>query len=205
MFCKLTGEATESVVFFGNLCYNLTKEGDDMRIEIRGDKLKVTDSIKSQIEEKLGKLDQYFNQPEEIKAYVVVRVKNNEQIIEVTIPTPKFTLRSETSHEDLYAAINLSVDKLERQIRKNKTKLKKKFKDALRYEMMEDIEEQEPEEESLISKRKTIDLKPMDEEEAILQMELLNHDFFVFKNVDEECVSVMYKRRDGNYGIINVK
>ena len=95
-----------------------------MRIEIRGDKLKITDSIKSQIEEKLGKLDQYFNQPEEIKAYVVVRVKNNEQIIEVTIPTPKFTLRSETAHEDLYAAINLSVDKLERQIRKNKTKLK---------------------------------------------------------------------------------
>ena len=203
MFCKLTGEATESVVFFGNLCYNLTKEGDDMRIEIRGDKLKVTDSIKSQIEEKLGKLDQYFNQPEEIKAYVVVRVKNNEQIIEVTIPTPKFTLRSETSHEDLYAAINLSVDKLERQIRKNKTKLKKKFKDALRYEMMEDIEEQEPEEESLISKRKTIDLKPMDEEEAILQMEFLGHDFFIFKNVDTENISVVYKRKDGRYGIID--
>ena len=203
MFCKLTGEATESVVFFGNLCYNLTKEGDDMRIEIRGDKLKITDSIKSQIEEKLGKLDQYFNQPEEIKAYVVVRVKNNEQIIEVTIPTPKFTLRSETAHEDLYAAINLSVDKLERQIRKNKTKLKKKFKDALRYEMMEDIEEQEPEEESLISKRKTIDLKPMDEEEAILQMELLGHDFFIFKNVDTENISVVYKRKDGRYGIID--
>lgn len=203
MFCKLKGEATESVVFFGNLCYNLTKEGDDMRIEIRGDKLKVTDSIKSQIEEKLGKLDQYFNQPEEIKAYVVVRVKNNEQIIEVTIPTPKFTLRSETSHEDLYAAINLSVDKLERQIRKNKTKLKKKFKDALRYEMIEDIEEQEPEEESLISKRKTIDLKPMDEEEAILQMELLGHDFFIFKNVDTENISVVYKRKDGRYGIID--
>lgn len=203
MFCKLTGEATESVVFFGNLCYNLTKEGDDMRIEIRGDKLKVTDSIKSQIEEKLGKLDQYFNQPEEIKAYVVVRVKNNEQIIEVTIPTPKFTLRSETSHEDLYAAINLSVDKLERQIRKNKTKLKKKFKDALRYEMMEDIEEQEPEEESLISKRKTVDLKPMDEEEAILQMELLGHDFYIFKNVDTDNISVVYKRKDGKYGIID--
>ena len=203
MFCKLTGEATESVVFFGNLCYNLTKEGDDMRIEIRGDKLKVTDSIKSQIEEKLGKLDQYFNQPEEIKAYVVVRVKNNEQIIEVTIPTPKFTLRSETSHEDLYAAINLSVDKLERQIRKNKTKLKKKFKDALRYEMMEDIEEQELEEESLISKRKTIDLKPMDEEEAILQMELLGHDFYIFKNVDTDNISVVYKRKDGKYGIID--
>ena len=173
-----------------------------MRIEIRVYKLKISDSIKSQIEEKLGNLDQYFNQPEEFKAYVVVRVKNNEQIIEVTIPTPKFTLRSETAHEDLYAAINLSVDKLERQIRKNKTKLKKKFKDALRYEMMEDMEE-EPTEESLISKRKVIDLKPMDEEEAILQMELLGHDFFIFKNVDTENISVVYKRKDGLYGIID--
>ena len=92
---------------------------------------------------------------------------------------------------------------MERQIRKNKTKLKKKFKDALRYEMMEDIEEQEPEEESLISKRKTIDLKPMDEEEAILQMELLGYDFYIFKNVDTDNISVVYKRKDGKYGIID--
>ena len=132
-----------------------------------------------------------------------MRVKNNEQIIEVTIPTPKFTLRAETAHEDLYAAINLSVDKLERQIRKNKTKLKKKFKDALRYEMMEEMEEKDPEEELLISKRKTIDLKPMDEEEAILQMELLGHDFFIFKNVDTDNISIVYKRKDGKYGIID--
>ena len=172
-----------------------------MRIDIRGDKVKITEAIKSQIEEKLGKLDQYFENPEELKAYVVVRVRNKEQIIEVTIPTPKFTLRSETSESDLYAAIDLTMDKLERQIRKNKTKMRRKFKDVLQYEMMMDITEDE--EESSIVKRKAIELRPMDEEEAILQMELVDHDFFVFKNVDTESVSVLYKRKDGSYGIIN--
>ena len=172
-----------------------------MRIDIRGDKVKITEAIKSQIEEKLGKLDQYFENPEELKAYVVVRVRNKEQIIEVTIPTPKFTLRAETSEEDLYTAIDLTIDKLERQIRKNKTKMRRKFKDVLQYEMMMDITEDE--EESSIVKRKAIELRPMDEEEAILQMELVDHDFFVFKNVDAESVSVLYKRKDGSYGIIN--
>lgn len=174
-----------------------------MRIDIRGDKVKITEAIKSQIEEKLGKLDQYFEKPEELKAYVVVRVRNKEQIIEVTIPTPKFTLRAETSEEDLYTAIDLTMDKLERQIRKNKTKMRRKFKDVLQYEMMMDITEDE--EESSIVKRKTIELRPMDEEEAILQMELVDHDFFVFKNVDTDSISVLYKRKDGSYGIINTE
>ncbi len=174
-----------------------------MRIDIRGDKVKVTEAIKKQVEEKLGKLDQYFEKPEELKAYVVIRVRNKEQIIEVTIPTPKFTLRSETSEEDLYAAIDFTVDKLERQIRKNKTKMRRKFKDVLQYEMMNDALETEEEPESQIVRRKTIELRPMDEEEAILQMELVDHDFFIFKNIDTESVSVLYKRKDGSYGIIN--
>ena len=175
-----------------------------MRIDIRGDKVKVTDAIKKQITEKLGKLDQYFENPEELKAYVVIRVKNKEQTIEVTIPTPKFTLRSETSEEDLYAAIDLTIDKLERQIRKNKTKMRRKFKDVLQYEMMNDLPEEEEEEiNSKIVRRKTIELRPMDEEEAILQMELIEHDFFIFKNVDTDNVAVLYKRKDGSYGIIN--
>ena len=97
-----------------------------MRIEIRGDKVKVTDSIKAYIEEKIGKLDQYFESPAELKAYVVIRVRNKSDIIEVTIPTDKFILRSEEENEDLYAAIDLVSDKLERQIRKNKTKIKHK-------------------------------------------------------------------------------
>lgn len=174
-----------------------------MRIDIRGDKIKITEGMKTQIEEKIGHLDNYFKEPESLKAYVVVRVKNNEDIIEVTVPTPKFTLRSETSDKDFYAALNTSIDKLERQIRKNKTKLKKKFKDALKYEMIDmEIEEEQV---SNITKRKELTLHLMDEEEAVLQMELLGHDFYIFKNSDTDNVSVVYKRKDGEYGIINTK
>ena len=177
-----------------------------MRIDIRGDKVKITDAIKTQIEEKLGKLDQYFEDAEELKAYVVVRVRNKEQTIEVTIPTPKFTLRSETSEADLYTAIDFTIDKLERQIRKNKTKMRRKFKDVLQYEMMMNMQEEEEEENnSQIVRRQTIELRPMDEEEAVLQMELLGHDFFIFKNIDTESVSVLYKRKDGSYGIIDTE
>ena len=174
-----------------------------MRIDIRGDKIKITEGMKTQIEEKIGHLDSYFKEPESLKAYVVVRVKNNEDIIEVTVPTPKFTLRSETSDKDFYAALNTSIDKLERQIRKNKTKLKKKFKDALKFEMIDmEIEEEQV---SNITKRKELTLHLMDEEEAVLQMELLGHDFYIFKNSDTDNVSVVYKRKDGEYGIINTK
>lgn len=174
-----------------------------MRIDIRGDKIKITEGMKTQIEEKIGHLDSYFKEPESLKAYVVVRVKNNEDIIEVTVPTPKFTLRSETSDKDFYAALNTSIDKLERQIRKNKTKLKKKFKDTLKYEMIDmEIEEEQV---SNITKRKELTLHLMDEEEAVLQMELLGHDFYIFKNSDTDNASVVYKRKDGEYGIINTK
>ena len=174
-----------------------------MRIEIRGDKIKITEGMKNQIEEKIGHLDSYFKEPESLKAYVVVRVKNNEDIIEVTVPTPKITLRSETSDKDFYEALNTSIDKLERQIRKNKTKLKKKFKDTLKYEMIDmEIEEEQV---SNITKRKELTLHLMDEEEAVLQMELLGHDFYIFKNSDTDNASVVYKRKDGEYGIINTK
>ncbi len=174
-----------------------------MRIEIRGDKVKITESIKSYIEEKIGKLDQYFENPEELKAYVVVRVMNKEEIIEVTIPTKKFTLRAETRNNDLYAAIDLTLDKLERQIRKNKTKMRKKFKDIMQYELL--MQNEEPENASDIVKRKTVELIPMDEEEAILQMELTDHDFYLFKNVERDTISVLYKRKDGSYGIIDAE
>ena len=176
-----------------------------MELNIRGDKIAVTKSIKDYITEKMERLNKYFENAKNIKASVIIRVKNNEQIIEVTVPTSKFTLRAEEKHADLYAAIELVIDKLERQIRKNKTRLNDKYKNIIQFDIPVLEENDEEEEELKIVKRKNIDTKPMDEEEAILQMELLNHDFFVFKNVDEECVSVMYKRRDGNYGIINVK
>lgn len=178
-----------------------------MELNIRGDKLVVTKAIKDYIIDKMAKLDKYFDNNKNIKGEVIVRVKNKEQIIEVTVPTNKFTLRAEEKHNDLYAAIDLVIDKLERQIRKNKTKLNKKYKNIMQLDINTDFEVKEEEEANTyeVVKRKNITTKPMDEEEAILQMELLNHDFFVFKNVDEECVSVMYKRKDGDFGIINVK
>ncbi len=177
-----------------------------MKYNIRGDKLVVTKSIKEYIEEKLAKLNKYYENNKDLESKVVIRSKNNLQSIEVTIPLNKFILRAEVSDKDLYAAIDLVVDKLEGQIRKNKTKLKNRYEKVDIPEINFDFDIENDEEENLdIVKRKNIDTKPMDEEEAILQMQLLNHDFFVFKNIDEECVSVIYRRKDNKYGIINVK
>lgn len=175
-----------------------------MKYNIRGDKLVVTKAIKEYIIEKLNKLNKYYENNEELECKVLIRSKNNLQTIEVTIPLNKFILRAEVSEKDLYAAIDLVVDKLEGQIRKNKTRLKNRYEKTDNNEMFLDFEENEEDELDIV-KRKDIISKPMNEEEAILQMQLLNHDFFVFKNTDEECVSVIYKRKDNKFGIINVK
>ena len=176
-----------------------------MKLNIRGDKIKVTPAIKEHIENKISKLDQYFENPDGIEATIIIRVRGLEQIIEVTLPTSKFTIRAEVSHSDLYASVDLVIDKLERQIRKNKTKISK-YKNIQPMEFNFETEfEEDGQEDIKIIKRKEINSKPMDEEEAILQMELLNHDFFAFKNVDEECVSVLYKRKDGNYGLMHIR
>ncbi len=174
-----------------------------MKLQVHGDKLVVTKAIKEYLEEKVKRLDRYFDNTDEIKAVINVRVKNNLQTVEVTIPTKYFLLRAEVSHADLYASIDLVIDILERQITKNKKKIQKKFKNVPEFDMVMDFEAEE--EKVDIVKRKNLDIKPMDEEEAILQMQLVNHDFFVFKNLDEECVSVIYKRKDEKFGIINVK
>ncbi len=175
-----------------------------MKLNIRGEKIKVTDSIKEYIEEKLHKLDRYFG-TDDINATIKIHVKNEQQTIEVTIPTSKFVLRAEQSNPDLYSAIDLVTDKLERQISKNKAKLNNKYKHIPNFELNLDFETEETEEDLPIVKRKTLETKPMNEEEAILQMQLLGHDFFIFNNIDEECISVLYKRKDGKFGIINTK
>ena len=176
-----------------------------MKLNIHGNKVEITDSIKEYVESKLAKLNRYFDNSDSLEAIVKVRIRGQEQIIEVTVPTNKFTLRAEEAHKDLYAAIDLVVDKLERQIRKNKTRLNNKYKNVDVVDFSFDFEVEEKENEEKIVKRKNVESKPMDEEEAILQMELINHDFFAFKNVKEECISVVYKRKDGHYGIINLK
>ncbi len=175
-----------------------------MKYNIRGDKMIVTDSIKNYVESKLDKLNKYFTE-DDLTANVLAKIRGNKQIVEVTIPTDKFILRSEEEHDDLYAAIDLVSDKQERQIRKNKTKLKKHNKVNNKYDYFNfdyEIEKDEKEDDLKIVKRKAIDTKPMDEEEAILEMELLGHSFFVYKDMNTNEVCVVYKRKDGNYGII---
>ena len=171
-----------------------------MELVIRGDKIKVTEAMKNYIEEKVGKLDKYIEDSSNIQANILVKVKNHNQIIEITIPLKSFILRSEESQEDIYAAVDKAVDKLERQIRKNKTRLMSKQAKTYDFSFSE-IEEADEEEEKII-KRKKIEVKPMDEEEAIIQMELLNHQFYMYKDSETNQTVVVYKRKDGGYGII---
>ena len=177
-----------------------------MKFIIRGQKIDVTEAIKKYIEEKIGRLDKYFENPSELTATVVVRIRGKEQIVEVTIPAKKVILRGEEANTDLYASIDLVSDKIERQIRKNKTKMQtKKAKPVFEdFAMDFDINEEETNA-NLIVKRKTIDMKPMSEDEAVLQMELVGHSFFIFKNSITNNISVVYKRTDGNYGLIDTK
>lgn len=170
-----------------------------MEIVIRGDKIKVTEAMKDYMKEKLGKLEKYLEDSSNIRANVVIRVKNHNQIVEITIPLKSFMLRSEESQEDFYASVDKAIDKLERQIRKNKTRIMSRQTKSFDFSFpdIEDIEE-----DSSIIKRKKINIKPMDEEEAMIQMELLNHQFYMYKDSETNKYCVVYKRDDGNYGII---
>ena len=175
-----------------------------MKYNIRGDKMLITDAIKDYTETKLGRLEKYFKD-DDITANVLAKVRGNSQIVEVTIPTSKIILRSEEESDDLYAAIDLVSDKLERQIRKNKTRLNRNVKDNIKeFNFDFDIKEEEEPKEKIV-KRKDIEMKPMDEEEAILEMELLGHSFFVYKDMDTNKTCVLYKRKDGDYGLIETK
>jgi len=178
-----------------------------MKYNIRGDKLVITDAINNYVESKLDRLNKYFKE-DDILANVLLKVRGNSQIIEVTIPTDKFILRSEEEDKDLYAAIDLVTDKLERQIRKNKTRLSRQNYDSKYKEFNFDYDveiDEDTTEEEIIVKRKNIEMKPMDEEEAILEMNLLGHEFFVYKDMHTNNICVLYKRKDGNYGLIETK
>lgn len=174
-----------------------------MEIIIRGDKMKITDAMKDYINEKLGKLEKYLENSESVRANVIVKVKNHEQIVEITIPLKSFILRSEETQDDFYAAVDKTIDKLERQVRKNKTKLmSKQIRPSYDFNFDKIEVENEKEEEHKIVKRKTVEVKPMNEEEAILQMELLGHQFYMYKDSETNKPTVVYKRNDDNYGLI---
>lgn len=173
-----------------------------MKLNIRGEKTEITDSMKKYAEEKIEKLDKYLENSEEVNGTLLFKISGPKQKIEITIPLKNITLRIEEEAKDFYAAIDTSIDKLERQIIKNKTKLESK-KNKTKQDFILDFDINETEENTnKIIKRKRIELKPMDEEEAILQMELLNHDFYMFKNTETDKIAVLYRRKANDYGLI---
>ncbi len=175
-----------------------------MKVTIRGEKTKITQAMTDYANEKLAKLDKYVDNSATVNANVLVKLRNHQDKVEVTIPLKSYILRAEESQDDFYAAIDVVVEKLERQIRKNKTRLQSQIRDKKEF-LFDNLEQEEEEEKEVIVKRKKVEVKPMSEEEAILQMELLGHQFYLFKDVDTNQPTVIYKRKDGDYGIIEAE
>lgn len=172
-----------------------------MKFIISGKNFEVTDSLRQRVNKKLGKLEKFFSPATE--AHVTMSVEKNRHIIEVTISASGLTLRAEVENDDMYACIDRAVDILEGQIRKNKTRLEKRFHNEMfKAENFTSELSVEEEEEFRVVRTKRFAIKPMTVEEAILQMNLLGHAFFMFSNSESGEVNVVYRRKDGNYGLI---
>lgn len=178
------------------------KGAGDMKVIVSGKNIEVTEALKETVESKISKLDKYFNEGAEAQA--TLTVEKSRQIIEVTIPINGSILRAEESTHDMYTSIDKVVDKLIKQLSKHKTKMEKNRinnYETIRFENINIFEDEQNFEPKLV-KTKKFALKPMGSEEAVLQMELIGHNFFVFANADTDEVNVVYKRKDGNYGLI---
>lgn len=173
-----------------------------MKYIITGRNIEVTEGLKSAIYEKIGKLERYFTPETEI--HVTLSIQKDRQKIEVTIPVKGSTIRAEQESSDMYVSIDLVEEIVERQLRRYKTKLISREQEAGDFSSAFIEEEEIPEEQEDIKivREKRFPLKPMSPEEACLQMELLSHSFFVFYNCYEDQVNVVYKRKDGSYGLI---
>lgn len=173
-----------------------------MKFNIIGRNVSVSDRTKKQIEKKIGKLNKFFS--EDTIANVTLSRNRQENRVEVTIPLKNAIIRAEETSNDLYTSIDLVDEILERQIRKHRTKLIDKTQGAQAFSELfhENTEEGNDEEEIKIEKVKRFDFKPMSPDEACLEMELLGHNFFVFRDADTAETCVVYKRKNGSYGLI---
>ncbi len=172
-----------------------------MKITIVGRQMNVWDEMKALIEDKLSKLDKYFG--DECSATATLSSKHNKKCLEITIVSAGTIFRSEIQDETFRNALDRALYSIERQIRKNKTRLAKRLRaDAFDYGIIDTGEDFDEEPEFTI-RRKSFAIKPMSVEEAIMQMNLLDHEFFVYKDDSSDEVCVVYKRRDGDYGLIS--
>lgn len=176
---------------------------------VRGENIEVTKAIRDYAEKKVSKLERFFDDVPEATAYVNLKVYPDKTAkAEVTIPLSFLVLRAEETTPDLYASIDLVVDKLERQVRKYKTKIHRKSRER-GFEGFEPnfaVEETQTEPETTseleIVRSKRVNLKPMDSEEAVLQMNMLGHDFFIYTDAETNDINIVYRRKDGRYGLI---
>lgn len=183
---------------------------------VRGENVEVTKAIRDYAEKKVAKLERFFEDVPDATAYVNLKVYPDKTAkAEVTIPLSFLVLRAEETTPDLYASIDFVVDKLERQVRKYKTKINRKsrekgysgIKNGANLEAAEAANHPAPsptngEPELEIVRSKRISLKPMDSEEAVLQMNMLGHDFFIYTDAETMDISIVYRRKDGRYGLI---
>ncbi len=171
-----------------------------MRFIITGKNIEVTEGLKEAVKEKIGKLDKYFST--ETEAIVTLSVEKERQKIEVTIPVKGSIIRAEEVSSDMYVSIDLVEEVIERQMRRYKTRIVESKQAAAEFNKMYIDNDYEDEPEIKIVRSKRFGIKPMNPEEACIQMELLGHNFYVFANAETDEVNVVYKRKNGTYGLI---
>ena len=179
-----------------------------MKYQIIGKNIQVTDAISAAIEKKLAKMDKFFLINDEVECRAVVSVHGETQRVEITIFLPQMPLRAEVEDADLYAAIDLAIDKLVGQMRKVKTRMdrsrgRESLANAVQFQELED--EKDDKEQDVVVRAKSYYLQSMKIDEAILRMEALGHDFFLYLDEDDDRISVVYIRRDGGYGVIQAE
>ena len=173
-----------------------------MKLTINARNMSVTPGITQRIEKKTQTMSRYLLPDTEMQVRMR-KEKNDGRIVEITVPMGNnVILRSESADENLFVAIDQALAKMERQIRKHRTKLAKRLRDDAFADTPEYYEEEQPEEELKVVRRKTFPVRPMSVEDAAIEMELLGHSFFAFVNIDTERTNVLYLRKDGNLGLL---
>lgn len=180
-----------------------------MKYQIIGKNIEITEGISSAVQKKLEKLDKYFLINENVEARVVCSAHGKDQKIEVTIFLPQMPLRAEVVNEDLYAAMDLAVDKLQGQMRKIKTRMdrsraKMSLAESINFAQVEEDEDNNKEKDVVV-RSKSYYLQAMTIDEAITRMQALGHDFFMYLDKEDDRIAVVYNRRDGGYGVIEAE
>jgi putative sigma-54 modulation protein len=172
-----------------------------MVVTVNGKNIEVTDALREYAEKKVSKIAKFFEKSPR-GAQVTLSTERGKHVVDITIQVDGLLLRGEEKTSDMYGSIDGAIDKIERQVRKYKTKINRKFREENKVVATLSPAPQEEATEPQIKRTKRFAMKPMTVEEAVMQMDLLAHDFYVFTNGETDQVNVVYKRKDGNYGLI---